>query len=1201
MRKNKKLFAILTLVAFMMTLMPVLAFATAPTGEVAVSSLTVTGQNKITLTAADKDHIGIYATDGTNYTSSTPAKPIVTASGAGPIEIDASGLAASGHWAIVKANNADPTVATTNTVTNTADFTTENLAKAYYNGKALTGTVSYGTNGKATITTSANADLYLVTSGEFADASGVVTADSNATTFTTDAAVSADAEFILVPTGTVKDLSGTSLPDTGVSIGTGATTVKVSKHVAQSVKAYKDYNDTPNATTIDAFVTAYDGIGLTEAAEFTRVSGASEATVNNLLNAKAAKDAYTAYKADQSSAAKLSAFKTAYGKTSSAVFGEYIADATETALAAQVAVAANVYDAMNVFAGGTTLNAALTAWNAFYATPNVTTWNNFKDAYEEVNANDFAAAVGNKSSLAINVYNAENIGEATRLIDVDKASGGSGTGGAASVEASILATAEANATTESNASATTANSGAWLDTKYAELDLVFNPVVGQNGQAQDVYIWAEESGKSGQATDAFVLNMGTVESNYGTHKQNVYLVTPGDGLTNGANTLKAAFLRGGTYTIKASFVNPTKKDDGTTTLAAGQSLTNVPKLKSVSNKTTITVTSPAQESRLFTIDVVAGTAKTVIDTNLGDGKTTVKSVAVAADTVATTKVTITVKNKTGNLMTTYPVKLSTNSANIELDKTSVSTDYKGEASFNVAGVREGEYKIYVSIGDYEGTIMVQVGATSANDIQLIKFPSNPIATDTLVADYKDIFRFQLTDANGNIVTGHNPRGARYASLDTTVPSSEKTTAEMAKYAYIVSAPEANKVKNADLKLLYVDKPTNKDYYTLGIDNNKAFEAEGDYEIRVVLDNGKSATLNFSVKKFDKATSLHIEYPTSAVELNSTTAVPDIYFLDANNVMKKANNRVIVAAQGYAVASVEKDGDEAGKLTIKNDEKYVGQTITVTAASDKENLMASTTLTVADQAREVKLDTNRGPVNANNRVGFKVIDSTGNAVALGNDATVEITAVVTNTGDADAKVSYSVTSSSKADLREKGTGIINLSANKQTTATVQIMVKVEKPLTNADDNNTGLSTTYYSGTETFTFGAEADKSVVMTIGSKEIVAQNVPVTIDVAPFIQDNRTYVPFRALVEAFGAEVDYNADNNTVTTKLDGKTVVLTVGSTVLTVNDETVTMDVAPFIVDDRVVVPVRFVGEAFGFTVEATQDADTGATASVVFYQK
>ena len=61
--------------------------------------------------------------------------------------------------------------------------------------------------------------------------------------------------------------------------------------------------------------------------------------------------------------------------------------------------------------------------------------------------------------------------------------------------------------------------------------------------------------------------------------------------------------------------------------------------------------------------------------------------------------------------------------------------------------------------------------------------------------------------------------------------------------------------------------------TGGLDNGKKFEAEGDYEIRAVLDNGNSVTINFSVKKFDKAVSLHIEYPTDAVELNSQTAVP----------------------------------------------------------------------------------------------------------------------------------------------------------------------------------------------------------------------------------------------------------------------------------------------------------------------------------------
>lgn len=755
--------------------------------------------------------------------------------------------------------------------------------------------------------------------------------------------------------------------------------------------------------------------------------------------------------------------------------------------------------------------------------------------------------------------------------------------GKASVDASILATVDSNVSIEVNGGATTSNVNEWIDTKYAELDLVFR--ANNNAAAKapaEVYIWAEESGKSKQATDAFILS-GANEQLSLTNGGYVYKFTSG---LSSSNTLKAAFVRGGTYTIKGSFVDPTNKGDAT--------LKDVAVLKNISGKTTITANALSQKTREFKLKVGQGESKDNIDTLLKDGEKTEKFVEVAANTVATTKVTLTVFNNANKLMSTYPVKLSTNSSNIELDKTSITTDYKGEATFNIAGLREGEYKVYVNIGDYEATINVKVGATSASSIDLIKFPSNPIAADTLVTDYKDIFRFQLTDANGNIVTGNSYVGAEYAAMVGT----DKDSSEQAKYAYIVSAPEGNKVKNADLKLSYVK---DKDYYTLYVDNNKSFSAEGDYEVRVVLNNGKSATVNFTVKKFDKAVSLHIEYPTQAVELNSKTDAPDIYFLDANNVMKKANNRVTVAASGYAVAGIVESGSDAGTLTVKNDEKYIGQTITVTAASDKENLMATTTLTVADEAREVKLDTTRGQVNANNRVGFKVVDSTGHSVALGNDAKVEVTAVVANTGDADAKVSYSVSGSSVADLKSNGTGVINLSSNKETTATVQIMVKVSKPLTNANDNNTGLSTTYYTGTETFTFGAEADKSVVMTIGSKEMVANNVPVTTDVAPFIQDNRTYVPFRALTEAFGAEVEYNAENNTVTTKLNGKTVVLTVGSTVLTVNDNTVTMDVAPFIVDDRVVVPVRFVGEAFGFTVEATQDANTGATASVVFYQK
>lgn len=90
--------------------------------------------------------------------------------------------------------------------------------------------------------------------------------------------------------------------------------------------------------------------------------------------------------------------------------------------------------------------------------------------------------------------------------------------------------------------------------------------------------------------------------------------------------------------------------------------------------------------------------------------------------------------------------------------------------------------------------------------------------------------------------------------------------------------------------------------------------------------------------------------------------------------------------------------------------------------------------------------------------------------------------------------------------------------------------------------------------------------------------------------------VPIRALAETFGATVDFK-DN--VITIVDGDTtIVMTVGETAYTVNDEEANMDTAPVIGEgDRTFVPVRFVAEALGYTVTPLQDAN-GLTASVVF---
>lgn len=132
---------------------------------------------------------------------------------------------------------------------------------------------------------------------------------------------------------------------------------------------------------------------------------------------------------------------------------------------------------------------------------------------------------------------------------------------------------------------------------------------------------------------------------------------------------------------------------------------------------------------------------------------------------------------------------------------------------------------------------------------------------------------------------------------------------------------------------------------------------------------------------------------------------------------------------------------------------------------------------------------------------------------------------------------------------------------------------------------------------YVYEQEAEESVVMEIDSTQMLVNGVIKTTDVAPMIQDSRTYVPIRALSEAFGADVQYINSNRTVIIKLGDTTVTMLIGSKVYTVNGEKHIMDVAPFINGSRTMVPIRFVAEAFGITVTPTYHKD-GTTDKVIF---
>lgn len=112
-------------------------------------------------------------------------------------------------------------------------------------------------------------------------------------------------------------------------------------------------------------------------------------------------------------------------------------------------------------------------------------------------------------------------------------------------------------------------------------------------------------------------------------------------------------------------------------------------------------------------------------------------------------------------------------------------------------------------------------------------------------------------------------------------------------------------------------------------------------------------------------------------------------------------------------------------------------------------------------------------------------------------------------------------------------------------------------------------------------------VVLMLACVNVSAENpitvevdyYPVQFDAEPVNIEGRVLVPVRHIFEAMGAEVNWNAETKTVTSKLDNTTVVMTIADNAMRINGEKITLDVAPQIIGDRTMVPARAAAEAFG----------------------
>lgn len=119
-----------------------------------------------------------------------------------------------------------------------------------------------------------------------------------------------------------------------------------------------------------------------------------------------------------------------------------------------------------------------------------------------------------------------------------------------------------------------------------------------------------------------------------------------------------------------------------------------------------------------------------------------------------------------------------------------------------------------------------------------------------------------------------------------------------------------------------------------------------------------------------------------------------------------------------------------------------------------------------------------------------------------------------------------------------------------------------------------------------------------VGDSTLLINGNEVAVETPYVVGDGVTLVPLRVITEAFGAEVGWIEESQTITLKYPGVEIVLQIGNPIAEVNGVAETLLAAPELPGSSTMVPLRFISETFGATVgydEATEKITVTKTAT------
>ena len=187
---------------------------------------------------------------------------------------------------------------------------------------------------------------------------------------------------------------------------------------------------------------------------------------------------------------------------------------------------------------------------------------------------------------------------------------------------------------------------------------------------------------------------------------------------------------------------------------------------------------------------------------------------------------------------------------------------------------------------------------------------------------------------------------------------------------------------------------------------------------------------------------------------------------------------------------------------------------------------------------------------------------------------------------------------KGRVVDDGSGVSALTINGiPVTPTLDGNFEVELTLTQGTNTITieavdklGSKTTK---TVTVAYTSSQSKSYIITlkVGDPHIEVNGVSKNIDAQgskPIIQNDRTLVPIRVIIESLGGTVEWDGAQRKVTVSLGYNTIELFIGKSIAKVNGVNTPIDltnskVVPEIINSRTYLPLRFVCENLGTTVD------------------